>query len=196
MCARWRGGGFMSHRDKCERATLTGSITEAWWEGTSHVRTRERRFHHPGARSAKNKSLQRHNTLFQFTDRWGSGGMWVIHVLSRTEKERNQIYVSLTGNSPAEMAAAEQCHPCHHNPSFFSPPPANTSTWCAWLSRGAPIHTHMSIFHDTAGPAADNDIDLNTEICQLLCEQADVEILHIHGSSSKRRFYFWLILFF
>lgn len=93
------------------------------------------------------------------------------------------------------MAAMEQCHPCHHNPSFFSPPRANTSTWCAWLSRGTPIHTHMSIFHDTARPVSDNDINLNAEICQLLFEQEDIS--HIHVSSSKQRFFSdWFFFFF
>lgn len=51
----------------------------------------------------------------------------------------------------------------------------------------------MSIFHDTARPVADNDIDLNTEICQLLFEQADVEILHIHVSSSRQAALLFLI---
>lgn len=114
--------------DKCESSTLTVSITEAWCEGTGHVRTQEQEFHHPRARWEK-KSPQRHtvtlswpcpNVLIGKGAAWKNTGNPVLYHTLKKKKNISQSKGStLSGwGSPVGMVAVEQCHPCHHNKSF------------------------------------------------------------------------------
>lgn len=104
---------------------------------------------------------------------------------------------------------------CHHrrtmspSPSeakafFFSPPQANTSTWCARLSRGAPIRTRMTVFHDTAQASGwqwlqheqwDLPASSSSRQMPLICAEGQpglVEIVQIQRTGCQQQLLFWM----
>lgn len=110
-------------RDKCKRATLTVSITEAWCEGTVRVRTQEQQFHHPKARWERKKPYKdTHSHLDDSVPmHWSAMNAWKDTgnpVLYHTQKRKRKwdLHQSIkgrakAGESPVEMAAADNATP-------------------------------------------------------------------------------------
>lgn len=110
-------------RDKCERATLTVSITEAWCEGTVRVRTQEQQFHHPKARWERKKTYKdAHPHLDDSVPlHWSAINAWKDTgnpVLYHTQKRKRKwdLHQSIKGRAQAgeslvEMAAADNATP-------------------------------------------------------------------------------------